>query len=88
VAVVLLLLVPAIVARSAIESADAPDALDLLSAPFVASELSYRIFGEIQGGEDPIGRLSTWVVAGGLVAWTLAGAAACWLRYRRIEADR
>jgi ABC-2 type transport system permease protein len=88
VAVVLLLLVPAIVARSAIESADAPDALDLFSAPFVASELSYRIFGETQGGEDPIGRLSTWVVAGGLVAWTLAASAVCWARYRRIEADR
>jgi ABC-2 type transport system permease protein len=88
VAVVLLLLVPAIVARSAIESADAPDALDLLSAPFVASELSYRIFGEAQSGDDPIGRLSTWLVAGGLVAWTLSASAVCWARYRRIEADR
>jgi ABC-2 type transport system permease protein len=88
VAVVLLLLVPAIVARSAIESADAPDALDLLSAPFVASELSYRIFGEAQTGEEPIGRLSTGLVAGGLVAWTLAASSVCWARYRRIEADR
>jgi ABC-2 type transport system permease protein len=88
VAVVLLLLVPVIVARSAIESAGAPDALDLLSVPFVASELSYRIFGEAQTDGEPIGRLSTWLVAAGLLAWTAAAAAACWLRYRRIEADR
>jgi ABC-2 type transport system permease protein len=88
VVVVLLLLVPVIVARSAIESAGAPDALDLLSAPFVASELSYRIFGETQANEEPIGRISTWLVAAGLVGWTLAATAVCWLRYRRIEADR
>lgn len=88
VVVVLLLLVPVIVVRSAIESAGAPDALDLLSAPFVASELSYRIFGETQANEEPIERISTWLVAAGLVGWTLAATAVCWLRYRRIEADR
>ena len=77
-----------IVVRSAIESTGAPDALDLLSLPFVASELSYRIFGETPTEGAPIEELSTWLVAGGLAAWTAAGAAACWLRYRRIEAYR
>jgi ABC-2 type transport system permease protein len=86
---VLLLLVPVFVARSAIESAGAADALDLISLPFVASELSYRILGETpMDGAEPIQELSTWLVAGGLAAWTVAGAAACWLRYRRIEAYR
>jgi ABC-2 type transport system permease protein len=88
VAVVLLLLVPAIVARTAIESVDAPNALDLLSLPFVASELSYRIFDETATEGAPIEELSTWLVAAGLAAWTAVGAAACWLRYRRIEAYR
>jgi ABC-2 type transport system permease protein len=88
VAVVLLVLVPVIVARSAIESAGAPDALDLLSLPFVASDLSYRIFDETSTEGAPIEELSTWLVAAGLAAWTAAGAAACWLRYRRIEAYR
>lgn len=88
VAVVLLLFVPAILARSAIESTGAPDALDLLSLPFVASELSYRIFGEAVSDGAPVESLSTWLVAAGLAAWTVAGAAACWLRYRRIEAYR
>ena len=32
----------------------APDALDLLSFPFVASELSYRIFGELHSRATPI----------------------------------
>ena len=52
VGVVLLLFVPATVVRPAIESGDAPKELDLLSSPFVASELAYRIFGE--RGDDPI----------------------------------
>lgn len=88
VAVVLLLLVPVIVVRSAIESAGAPDALDLLSLPFVASELSYRISGERATEGAPIEELSIWLVAASLAAWTAAAAAACWLRYRRIEAYR
>ena len=88
VAVVLLLFVPAIVVRSAIDSAGAPDALDLFSLPFVASELSYRIFGETSTEEAPIEELSTWLVAAGLAAWTAAGALVCWLRYRRIEGYR
>ena len=46
VGVVLLLFVPVSVVRSAIESAGAPNELDLLSSPFVAADLAYRIFGE------------------------------------------
>jgi ABC-2 type transport system permease protein len=85
VAVVLLLLVPVIVVRGAIESAGAPDALDLLSLPFVVGELSYRIFGETPGEGAPIEELPTWLVAAGVAGWTAAGAAAAWLRYRRLE---
>lgn len=88
VAVVLLLLVPVTVARTAIDSAGAPDELDLVSLPFVASELSYRIFGEAATDNAPVEDLSTWLVAAALAGWTAAGAAACWLRYRRIEAYR
>ena len=88
VAVVLLLFVPAIVARTAIENAGAPDELDLLSLPFVASELSYRIFGEEATEGAPIEDVATWLVALGLGAWTAVGGAACWLRYRRLEAYR
>jgi ABC-type transport system involved in multi-copper enzyme maturation permease subunit len=88
VAVVLLVLVPVIVVRTAIESTGAPDALDLFSLPFVASDLSYRIFGETPTEGAPIEELSTWLVAGGLAAWAAAGAAVCWLRYRRLEAFR
>jgi ABC-2 type transport system permease protein len=88
VAVVLLLFVPAIVVRSAIDGAGAPDALDLFSLPFVASELSYRVFGETSAEDAPIEDLSTWLVAAGLAAWTAAGALGCWLRYRRIEGYR
>jgi len=85
VGVVLLLFVPAIVVRSAIASTDAPDALDLLSIPFVAAELSYRIFDEYHYEGAPIEELSTWLLAVGLAGWILAGALVCWLRYRRTE---
>jgi ABC-2 type transport system permease protein len=88
VGVILLLLVPAIVVRSAIESADAAKELDLLSSPFVASELAYRIFGERGDAVDPVATLSTGLVAAGVGAAILAGALVCWLRYRRIEAFR
>ena len=74
--------------RSAIESADAPNELDLLSSPFVAAELAYRIFGETPDDPDPVTELSTWLVAGGLAATIVAGALVCWLRYRRLEAFR
>jgi ABC-2 type transport system permease protein len=88
VAVVLLLFVPVIVARSAVESAGAPDTLDLLSFPFVISELSYRVFDEFHFEGTPIEELSTWAIAVGAAAWILAGAVVCWLRYRRTEAYR
>jgi ABC-2 type transport system permease protein len=86
--VVLLLFVPPAVVRSAIEDGGAPKALDLLSFPFVASDLAFRIFGEQPEGNAPVEALATWVVAGGLCAAILAGALVCWLRYRRIEAFR
>jgi ABC-2 type transport system permease protein len=88
VGVVLLLLVPVSVVRSAIESAGAPNELDLLSFPVVAADLAYRIFGETPDDAEPVSELSTWVVVGGLGATILAAALVCWLRYRRLEAFR
>jgi ABC-2 type transport system permease protein len=87
VAVVLLLLVPASVVRPAID-AGAPNALDLLSFPFVVFDLSYRIFGEQPDDGAPVRELATWVVAAGVGAAIAAGALVCWIRYRRIEAFR
>ena len=89
VGVVLLLFVPVSVVRSAIESADAPNELDLLSSPFVAAELSYRIFGETP--EDArTGRRSSRRGSSPAASSrrSSAGAFVCWLRYRRIEAFR
>ena len=88
VGVVLLLLVPASVVRPAIQSADAPNELDLISSPFVAADLAYRIFGERSGGDEPVTELSTWLVAGGLGATVVVGFLICWLRYRRLESFR
>jgi ABC-type transport system involved in multi-copper enzyme maturation permease subunit len=88
VATVLLLFVPVSVVRSAIESAGAPNALDLFSFPFVVADLSYRIFGEIPEDNEPVRELSTGVVAGGVAAAIAAGLLVCWLRYRRLEAFR
>jgi len=88
VGVVLLLFVPATVVRSAIENADAPNELDLLSFPFVVANLAYRIFGETPDAHEPVTKLSTWLVAGGVGGAILAGALICWLRYRRLEAFR
>ena len=88
VATVLVLFVPPIIIRSAIESSGAPEELDLLSFPFVAGELSYRIFGETSEGSEPIHALATWLVATGLFAAAAAGALLSWLRYRRLEAFR
>ncbi len=88
VGVILLLFVPSSVVRAAIESTDAPAELDLISSPFVAAELAYRIFGETSDASDPVTELSTWLVAGGVFAAILAGALVCWLRYRRLEAFR
>ena len=88
VATVLLLFVPVSVVRSAIESAGAPNALDLLSFPFAVADLSYRIFGETPDDDAPVRELSTGLVAGGVAAAILAGFLVCWLRYRRLEAFR
>jgi ABC-type transport system involved in multi-copper enzyme maturation permease subunit len=89
VAVILLVFVPPIVAGAAVESAGAPEELDLISFAFVPTELSYRIFGETgEGDGPPITEVSTGLIAAGLVAWVLAGALVCWLRYRRIEGFR
>ena len=87
VGVVLLLLVPASVVRPAID-AGAPNALDLLSFPFVVFDLSYRIFGEQPENGEPVRELATWVVSAGVGAAIVAGALVCWIRYRRIEAFR
>jgi ABC-type transport system involved in multi-copper enzyme maturation permease subunit len=88
VGVVLALFVPVSVVRPAIDSTGAPDALDLLSFPFVAADLSYRIFGEQPDDNAPVEALATWVVVGGLGAATVTGALVCWFRYRRIEGFR
>jgi ABC-2 type transport system permease protein len=88
VAIVLLVFVPPIVSGSAVESADAPAELDLLSFPFIPAELSLRIFGEASEDGPPITDVSTPLVAAALAAWILAGAVVCWLRYRRLEGFR
>ena len=88
VGVVLLLVVPVTIVRSAIESAGAPNELDLLSSPFVVANLAYRIFGETPEEGEPVAELSTWLVTGGVAAAVLAGFLVCWLRYRRLEAFR
>jgi ABC-2 type transport system permease protein len=86
--VVLLIFVPVSIVRPVIESAGAPNELDLLSSPFVAAELAYRVFGETPEDSEPVTQLSTWLVAGGVGAAILAGALVCWLRYRRLETFR
>ena len=88
VGLVLLFSVPVSVVRTAIDSADAPDELDLFSVAFVAGDLAYRIFGETPEDDQPVEALATWMVAGGLGAAIVAGALVCWLRYRRIEGFR
>ena len=88
VGLVLVVSVPVAVVRTAIDSAGAPDELDLFSVAFAAGELAFRIFGETSEDTEPITRLSTELVAGGVGAAILAGALICWLRYRRIEAFR
>jgi ABC-2 type transport system permease protein len=88
VGVVLLLVVPVTIVRSAIESAGAPNELDLLSSPFVVANLAYRIFGETPEEGEPVAELSTWLVSGGVAATILVGFLVCWLRYRRLEAFR
>jgi ABC-2 type transport system permease protein len=88
VGVVLLLFVPSTVVRTAIESGDAPNELDLFSSPFVAFEVAYRIFGERGDPADPVATLSTGLVGAGLGAAIVIGGLVCWLRYRRLEGFR
>jgi ABC-2 type transport system permease protein len=88
VVIVLLLLVPPIFSGTAVESAGAPDELDLVSAPFVAGELSNRIFEETSEDGPPVTEVSTWLIASALAAMVVAGALVCWLRYRRLEGFR
>ena len=88
VAFILLVFVPPIVSGSAVESADAPDELDLISFAFIPPELSYRIFDEVAEDGPPITEVSTGLIAAAWVVWVLGGALVCWLRYRRIEGFR
>lgn len=88
VAIVLLVFVPPIVSGSAVESADAPPELDLITFPFIAADLSVRIFGEDSDDGPAISDVSTGVIAVGFAAWVLVGAVVCWWRYRRIEGFR
>jgi ABC-2 type transport system permease protein len=87
VGVVLLLLVPPSFIRPAIESADAPKELDLISSPLVAADLAYRIFGE-ESDDGPVTELSTGLVTAGLGVTIVLGFLVCWLRYRRLESFR
>ncbi len=88
VGVVLALSVPVSVVRTAIESTDAPNELDLFSLPFVAADLAYRIFGDEPDDNAPVEALATWVVTAGLGAGVALGFLVCWFRYRRIEGFR
>jgi ABC-2 type transport system permease protein len=89
VAIILLLFIPPIVSGSAVESADAPPELDLIAFPFVAGELSYRIFGEPQEGDGPpVTDVSTWLISLAMGAFIVGGLLVCWIRYRRIEGFR
>jgi ABC-2 type transport system permease protein len=88
VAFVLLVFVPPIVSGTAVESADAPNEVDLVSFPFLASDLSFRIFDEPVEDGPPVSEVSTWLVGGALAAFVLGGALVCWLNYRRIGGFR
>jgi ABC-2 type transport system permease protein len=85
IATVLVLIVPASIVRPAIDSAGAPNELDLLSFPLVVGDLSYRIFGEDPEDGGPVEKLSTGIVTLGFFATVIAGLGICWLRYRRLE---
>jgi ABC-2 type transport system permease protein len=90
VATVLILLIPPIAVRVAVESGGAPDELALLT-PGVATEYAFRVFGETRdptGNEPPIARVSTGLVVAGLAGWILLGGAVCLVSYRRQGARR
>ena len=88
IATVLVLVVPAAIVRPAIESAGAPDELDLLSSPLVAGELAYRILGEPSDDGGPVAELSTGLVTLGFAAAVVGCLVVCWLAYRRLESVR
>ena len=74
---------------TAIDSAGAPDALDLLSFPFVVGRsLLPRSSARRPTTATADRELSTGVVALGCRAAVAAAFGLCWLRYRRIEAFR
>ncbi len=90
VATVLLLFVPSIGVAAAVESADAPDELALLT-PAVTEEFAWRVFDDVRGpldADQPIHHVSTQLVLAGLVGWILVGVAVCWASYRRQGATR
>jgi len=89
VAIILLLFIPPIVSESAVESADAPPELGLIAFPFVAGELSFRIFGEMPEGDGPpVTEVSTGLISAAVAGFIVGGLFVCWIRYRRIEGFR
>jgi ABC-2 type transport system permease protein len=90
VSTVLLFLVPNIVVDVVVENTDAPDELAVLTSG-VAGEFAWRVFGETRPTSDvdiPIERVSTPLVAAGMVGWVLVGAIVCSLGYRRLARTR
>jgi hypothetical protein len=83
ISVVLLLFVPSIAAGVAVDSADAPDELGLLSAVAVATELPVRIFAEESEEGGDVREVATWVLTCGWLAWVVVSAAVCWWSYQR-----
>jgi ABC-2 type transport system permease protein len=88
VAFVLLVFVPPIVSAAAVESADAPNEVDLVSFPLLAADLSYRIFDQPVEDGPPVSEVSAWLVGGAYAAFVLGAAAVSWLNYRRIGGFR
>jgi ABC-2 type transport system permease protein len=86
VAIVLLLLVPSIAVGVAIDSSGAPDELALLAPLDVAPEFAWRVFGDAHdtsSDQPAITRVSTGLIAAGLVGWIALGAAVSLVSYRR-----
>jgi ABC-2 type transport system permease protein len=82
---VLVLLVPQIAVGVAVDNADAPDELALLSPSAVAQDFAARVFDGLRGpleADRPIERLSNELVFAGMLGWILLGAAVCVASYR------